>query len=86
MNRYAQAITQSKRDAQGRIVTVVLNDNLRKAQLNEGIFPYRTITDLQISGRDLQVVQSIGVPDGIEPRAPAFSGPPSNCAKRFTIN
>jgi hypothetical protein len=66
MNLYAQAITQNKRDAQSRIVTMVLDDNrLRKAQPSEGTFPYRTITDLQISGRDLQVAQSIGVPDGI---------------------
>lgn len=66
MNLYAQAITQNKRDAQSRIVTMVLDDNrLRKAQPSEGIFPYRTITDLQISGRDFEVAQSIGVPDGI---------------------
>jgi len=66
MNLYAQAITQNKRDAQSRIVTMVLDDNrLRKAQPSEGTFPCRTITDLQISGRDLQLAQSIGVPDGI---------------------
>ncbi len=66
MNLYAQAITQKKRDAQSRIVTMVLDDNpLRKAQPSEGTFPYRTITDLQISGRDFEVAQSIGVPDGI---------------------
>lgn len=66
MNLYAQAITQNKRDAQSRIVTMVLEDNrLREAQPSEGTFPYRTITDLQISERDLQVTRSIGVPDGI---------------------
>lgn len=66
MNLYAQAITQNKRDAQSRIVTMVLDDNrLRKAQPSQGASPYRTITDLQISGRDFEVAQSIGVPDGI---------------------
>lgn len=55
MNLYAQAITQNKRDAQSRIVTMVLDDNrLRKAQPSEGTFPCRNVTDLQISGRDLQ--------------------------------
>jgi len=63
MNLDAQAITQNKRDAQSRIVTMVLGDNrLRKAQPSEGLFPCRTITDLQISGRDLEVAQSIWRP------------------------
>jgi integrase len=66
MNLYAQAITQNKRDAQSRIVTMVLDDNrLRKAQPSGSTSAYRTITDLQNSGRDLQVADSIGVPDGI---------------------
>ena len=66
MNLYAQAITQNKRDAQSRIVTMVLDDNrLRKAQPSGSTSAYRTITDLQNSGRDLQVVDLIGVPDGI---------------------
>lgn len=66
MNLYAQAITQNKRDAQSRIVTMVLDDNrLRKAQPSGSTSAYRTITDLQNSGRELQVVDSIGVPDGI---------------------
>jgi len=66
MNLYAQAITQNKRDAQSRIVTMVLDDNrLRKAQPSGSTSAYRTITDLQNSGRDLQLADSIGVPDGI---------------------
>jgi hypothetical protein len=66
MNLYAQAITQNKRDAQSRIVTMVLDDNrLRKAQFSGSTSAYRTITDLQNSGRELQVADSIGVPDGI---------------------
>jgi len=66
MNLYAQAITQNKRDAQSRIVTMVLDDNrLRKAQPSRSTSAYRTITDLQNSGRESQVVDSIGVPDGI---------------------
>jgi integrase len=66
MNLYAQAITQNKRDAQSRIVTMVLDDNrLRKAQPSGSTSAYRTITDLQNSGRELQVADSIGVPDGI---------------------
>jgi integrase len=67
MNLYAQAITQNKRDAQSRnIITMVLDDNrLRKAQPSGSTSAYRTITDLQNSGRDLQLADSIGVPDGI---------------------
>ena len=66
MNLYAQAVTQNKRDAQSRIVTMVLDDNrLRQAQPSESTFAYRTITDLQKSGGEFQVVDSIGVPDGI---------------------
>lgn len=66
MNLYAQAITQNKRDAQSRIVSMVLDDNrLRKTQPSEGAFADRTILDLQNSGRDLQVAELIGVPDGI---------------------
>jgi integrase len=66
MNLYAQAITQNKRDAQSRIVTMVLDDNrLRKAQPSGSTSAYRTITDLQNSGRNLQHADSIGVPDGI---------------------
>jgi hypothetical protein len=66
MNLYAQAVTQKKRDAQSRIVTMVLDENrLRITQPSESTFAYRTITDLQNSGGDLQLVHSIGVPDGI---------------------
>jgi len=66
MNLYAETITQNKRNAQCSIVTMVLDDKgLRKAQPCEGTFPHRTITDLEISGWDLQVARSIGVPDGI---------------------
>ena len=66
MNLYAQAVTQNKRDAQSRIVTIVLDDNrLRIAQPSESTFAYRTITDLQKTGGDLQLADSIGVPDGI---------------------
>ncbi len=66
MNLYAQAITQNRRDAQSRIVSMVLDNNrLRKAQPSESISAYRTITGLQNSGLELQVVDSIGVPDGI---------------------
>ncbi len=66
MNLYAQAITQNKRNAQSRIVMMVLDDNrLRKAQPSESTSAYRTIASLQNSGRELQVVDSIGVPDGI---------------------
>jgi len=47
-------------------VTMVLDDNrLRIAQPSESTFAYRTITDLQKSGGEFQVVDSIGVPDGI---------------------
>jgi integrase len=57
MNLYAQAITQNKRDAQSRIVSMVLDDNrLRGAQPSGSTSAYRTITDLQNSVRDSQVV------------------------------
>jgi hypothetical protein len=47
-------------------VTMVLDDNrLRIAQPSESTFAYRTITDLQKTGGDLQLADSIGVPDGI---------------------
>jgi hypothetical protein len=66
MNLYAQAVTQNKRDAQSRIVTMVLDDSRQRIeQPNESTFAYRTITDLQKTGVDLQLVDSIGVPDGI---------------------
>jgi hypothetical protein len=59
MNLYAQAITQNKRDAQSRIVTMALDDNrLREAQPSGSTSAYRTITDLQDSVRDLQVADS----------------------------
>jgi hypothetical protein len=45
---------------------MVLEDNrLRIAQPSESTFAYRTITDLQKTGGDLQIIDSIGVPDGI---------------------
>jgi hypothetical protein len=42
-----------------------LGSRLRIAQPSESTFAYQTITDLQKSGGDLQLADSIGVPDGI---------------------
>ena len=61
LNIYAQAITQLKRDAQSWVVSLLLDKNEEKASAEA----YRTVTDLQNSGGDLQVVDKVGVPDGI---------------------
>ena len=61
LNVYAQAITQTKRDAQSRVVSLLLDKNGEKPSTEA----YRTVTDLQKSGGDLQVVDKVGVPDGI---------------------
>ena len=61
LNIYAQAIAQSKRDAQSRVVSLLLDKN-EEQQCTEA---YRTVTDLQNSGGDLQVADKVGVPDGI---------------------
>src|SRR5258708_33700011 len=55
---YAQAITQTKRDAQGRDVRLVLAKN----EVQPSTKAYRTVTDLQNSGVDLQVVDKIWRP------------------------
>ena len=61
LNIYAQAITQTKRDAQSRVVSLLLDKNEEKPSTEA----YRTLTDVQNSGGDLQVVDKVGVPDGI---------------------
>ena len=61
LNIYAQAITQSKRDAQSRVVSLLLDKSDEKPSTEA----YRTLTDVQNSGGDLQVVDKVGVPDGI---------------------
>jgi hypothetical protein len=59
LNIYAQAITQTKRDAQSRVVSLLLDKNEEKPSAEA----YRTVTDLQNSGGDLQVVEKFGVPN-----------------------
>ena len=54
-------ITQSKRAAQSRVVSLLLDKNEEKPSTEA----YRTLTDVQNSGGDLQVVDKVGVPDGI---------------------
>ena len=61
LNIYAQAITQTKRDAQSRVVSLLLDKNEEKPSTEA----YRTLTDVQNSGGDLQVIDKVGVPDGI---------------------
>jgi hypothetical protein len=61
LHTYVQAITQSKRDAQSRVVSLLLDKNEEKPSTEA----YRTVTDLQNSGGDWQFVEKIGVPDGI---------------------
>jgi hypothetical protein len=58
LNIYAQAITQTKRDAQSRVVSLLLDKNEEKPSTQA----YRTLTDVQNSGGDLQVVDKVGVP------------------------
>jgi len=59
LNVYAQAITQTKRDAQSRVVSLLLDKNEEKSSTEA----YRTVTELQTSGGDLQVVDKVGVPN-----------------------
>jgi hypothetical protein len=61
LNIYAQAITQTKRDAQSRVVSLLLDKNDEQPSTEA----YRTLTDVQNSGVGLQVVDKVGVPDGI---------------------
>jgi len=61
LNAYAQAINQTKRDAQSRVVSLLLDKNDEKP----GTEAYPTVTDLQNSGGNLQVVDKVRVPDGI---------------------
>jgi hypothetical protein len=44
-----------------RVVSLLLDKNEEKPSTEA----YRTVTDLQNSGGDLQVVDKVGVPDGI---------------------
>jgi hypothetical protein len=59
LNVYAQAIAQTKRDAQSRVVSLLLDGNEEKPSTEA----YRTVTDLQNSGGDSQVVDKVGVPN-----------------------
>jgi hypothetical protein len=61
LNIYAQAIAQTKRDTQSRVVSLLLDKNEKKTSTEAD----RTLTDVQTSGGDLQVVDKVGVPDGI---------------------
>ena len=70
LNIYVQAITQTKRDAQSRVVSLLLDKNEEKPSTEA----YRTLTDVQNSGGDLQVVDKVGVPDGIRTRVIAVKG------------
>lgn len=51
LNIYAQAITQSKRDAQRRVVSLLLDKDEEKPSTEAD----RTVTDLQNSGGDLRL-------------------------------
>ena len=57
--------TRAASSSPGSPATGLDDNRLRIAQPSESTFAYRTITDLQKSGGDLQLVDSIGVPDGI---------------------
>ena len=61
LNIYAPAIAQTERGAQSRVVSLLLDENEEKTSTEAS----RTVTDLQPSGGDLQVVEKVGVPDGI---------------------
>jgi hypothetical protein len=53
--------TALARDAQSRVVSLLLDKNEEQPSTEA----YRTLTDVQNSGGDLQVVDKVGVPDGI---------------------
>jgi hypothetical protein len=58
LNIYGQAITQTKRNAQRRVVSLLLDKNEQKLSTEA----YRTLREVQNSGGDLQVVDKVGVP------------------------
>lgn len=60
LNIYAQAITQTKRDGQSRVVDLLLDKNEEQPSTEA----YWTLTDVQNSGGGL-VADKVGVPDGI---------------------
>ena len=66
LNIYAQAITQSKRDAQSRVVSLLLDKNEEQPSTEA----YRTVTDLQNSGGDFKWLIKLASPTGFEPVLP----------------
>ncbi len=60
LNIYAQA-TPTERDAQSRVVSLWFGKKRRTNKHQT----YGTLTDVQNSGGNLQVVDKVGVPDGI---------------------
>jgi hypothetical protein len=61
LNVYSQAIMQTKRDAQSRVMSPPLDKNNDKPSTEA----YRAVTDLRNSEWDLPVLIKFGVPDGI---------------------
>jgi len=57
------SVTLSKRDAQSRVVSLLLDKDEEKTSTAA----YRTVRDLQNSGGDLQLVEKIGIPTKLEP-------------------
>jgi hypothetical protein len=66
LNIYAQAITQTKRDAQSRIVSLLLDKNEEKPSTEA----YRTLTDVQNSGGICKWLIRLASPTGFEPVLP----------------
>jgi hypothetical protein len=60
LNIYAQAITQIKRDAQSRVVSLLLDKNKEKPSTEAS----RTLTDVILEGI-CKLLRRFGVPDGI---------------------
>ena len=66
LNIYAQAITQTKRDAQSRVVSLLLDKNDEKPSTEA----YRTVTDLQILEGICKWLIKLASPTGFEPVLP----------------
>src|ERR1700737_1714900 len=77
LNVYAQAITQTKRDAQSRVVSLRLDKNEEKPSTEA----YRTVTDLQNSGGIRKGLISLASPTGFEPVLPPGKNAPYKTLK-----
>jgi hypothetical protein len=66
LNIYAQAITQTKRDAQSRVVSLLVDKNEEKSSTEA----YRTLTDVQLLEGICKLLIKLASPTGFEPVLP----------------